>query len=88
MIAGAVYLVVINLVAMGLCMADKRRAKQQRWRIPEKILLLSCVAGGAPAFWLTMYRIRHKTRHWYFVLLVPLLALLWVAGVIYVGFLR
>lgn len=59
----AIYLAAVNLLAAGLTIVDKRRARQGRWRVPEATLLLVAALGGSPAMLLTMKRIRHKTRH-------------------------
>ena len=62
--------------AMG---ADKRRAARGRWRVPEKRLFLLALLGGACGGWLGMRVFRHKTRHWYFAVVFPVLALLQTA---------
>ena len=71
------YLLVMNLVAFILMGTDKKRARRQRWRIPEATLLATAALGGAGGAWLGMYLFRHKTKHLRFVLLVPLFALVW-----------
>ena len=58
----AIYLAAVNLLAAGLTIVDKRRARQGRWRVPEATPLLVAAPGGSPAMLLTMKRIRHKTR--------------------------
>ena len=72
------YLLLINLVAAALCIDDKGRARRNAWRIPERTLLITCLLGGAPAFWITMQSIRHKTKHLKFTLTVPVMAILWL----------
>ena len=42
-----VYLVLINLVTFFVYGADKRRAKQGKWRVPEKTLFLLPLLGGS-----------------------------------------
>lgn len=79
------YLVVINLVAFYLMAEDKRRAKKQSWRIPEKTLFLAGLLGGSVGTWLGMYLCHHKTKHWYFVVGIPLIlaiqvVLAWMIG--------
>lgn len=79
------YLVVINLVAFYLMAEDKRRAKKQSWRIPEKTLFLAALLGGSVGAWLGMYLCHHKTKHWYFVVGIPLIlaiqvVLAWMIG--------
>jgi uncharacterized membrane protein YsdA (DUF1294 family) len=62
-----------NLFVFGLFYVDKERAKTagQR-RIPERLLLGGAVAMGALGAAAGMRLCRHKTKHWYFTLLVPL----------------
>lgn len=73
------YLLAVNLIAFVLMGVDKRRAKQEAWRIPEKTLCLPVVLGGALGGVLGMRTFRHKTRHWYFRFGFPLLLVLQVA---------
>ena len=67
------YLIVVNLAAFGLMAADKRRAQKHRWRIPEHTLFAAALLGGSIGAIAGMYLCRHKTRHWYFVLGMPLI---------------
>lgn len=72
----------MNLVALILMGADKKRAQRHRWRIPEATLLAAAALGGAGGAWLGMYLFRHKTKHLRFVLLVPLFALAWTTATV------
>lgn len=54
---------VMSVVAFILYAADKSRAKRGKWRIPEKVLLLVGVFGGALGALLGMFTLRHKTKH-------------------------
>ena len=67
------YLAAINLAAFGLMAADKRRAQKHRWRILEHTLFAAALLGGSIGAIAGMYLCRHKTRHWYFVLGMPLI---------------
>ncbi|MDD4850446.1 MAG: DUF1294 domain-containing protein [Gemmiger sp.] len=67
------YLLAINVVAFILYGADKQRAKQGAWRIPERVLLGVAALGGSVGALGGMYTFRHKTRHPKFTLGVPLL---------------
>lgn len=64
---------VIGLITMGI---DKRRAIRHAWRISEAALFGIALAGGSLGSFLGMYVFRHKTRHWYFVLGMPVILLL------------
>ena len=71
---------VLSAVDFCLMGADKRRARRDAWRVPEKTLWLFALLGGAPGGWLGMRAFHHKTRHWYFRYGFPLLAALDAAG--------
>lgn len=69
------YLAVINLAAFAVCGWDKRCARRQRRRVPEKTLFLLAAVGGAAGMYAGMLTFRHKTKHWYFVVGIPALLL-------------
>ena len=72
----AAYLVVVNLWAFVLMWFDKRRSKRKgARRIRERTLFLSALLGGGLGAFLGMWVFRHKTKHWYFVLGIPLIAI-------------
>lgn len=79
------YLAAINLAAFGLMAADKRRAQKHRWRIPEHTLFASALLGGSLGALLGMYLCHHKTKHWYFVVGMPLILALQIALVFWLG---
>ncbi len=79
MIYLAVYLIIINLIAIVITAHDKLAAIRQRRRVPEKTLMLISVLGGAPAMYLTMLVIRHKTRKPLFMIGIPVIFLLELA---------
>jgi uncharacterized membrane protein YsdA (DUF1294 family) len=54
-----------------------------RWRISERMLFLVSILGGSIGTWAGMYVFRHKTRHWYFVIGMPLILILQIAGAIW-----
>ena len=66
-----VYLLIVNVAAFATYGADKRRAKQGRWRVPEKTLFLLAIVGGSVGALLGMWCFHHKTRHWYFRYGIP-----------------
>lgn len=82
----AVYLLIINLFGFFLMGLDKKKAKRGAWRIPELHLFLVAFFGGAFGTVLGMYVFRHKTRHWYFVVGMPLILVLHIALWAYIFF--
>lgn len=72
----ALYLIVINVTAFAMMGIDKNRAKRHEWRISEVRLFVSAVLGGGFGAVLGMYFFRHKTKHWYFVVGMPLIMIL------------
>ena len=74
-----IYLLLINALSFLLMLADKLKAKQNAWRIPEATLLTVSVIGGSFGAYLAMKFFRHKTRHPKFFFGLPLLLALHVA---------
>ena len=79
----AIYLVVMNVLGVAVMWSDKRRARLHRWRIPEKVLFGVSLLGGSAGTWAGMYLFRHKTKHWYFVVGIPLIILVQAAILFY-----
>ncbi len=73
----------INVLAFLLMGIDKRRARRHLWRIPEKTLFLVVLLGGGIGGTLGMFFFRHKTKHWYFRLGFPVIAILEYAAFVY-----
>ena len=76
-----IYLAVISLVAIIITCHDKRRARQGGRRVPELTLLNIAVFGGSVAMYLTMLKIRHKTKHPRFMVGIPFIIILQIAAV-------
>ncbi len=74
------YLVLVNVIAFAVYGADKRRARKDRWRVPEKTLFLLALIGGSLGALLGMKVFHHKTKHWYFRVFIPLILVLQIAG--------
>lgn len=74
-----VYLFLMNLIGFLSMLIDKRRARKNGWRIRERTLFLLAILGGSIGSLSGMYVFRHKTRHWYFVLGMPLILILQAA---------
>ena len=78
------YLLLINAIAFLLMLADKRKARKNRWRIPERTLIGSAVLGGSIGALLGMYTFRHKTKHLKFTLGVPAILIAQIALAVFV----
>jgi len=55
---------------MGL---DKSKARKGLWRIPEKTFFIVSLLGGSIGTLAGMYAFHHKTKHWYFVVFIPVI---------------
>ena len=66
-------LIIINIIAIIVTIHDKHAAVKGNWRVKENTLLLLSALGGAPAMYLTMLLIRHKTQKPKFMLGIPLI---------------
>ena len=75
-----IYLIVINITGLLLMGIDKRKARKNLWRIPEKTFFIVSLIGGSIGTWAGMYVFRHKTKHWYFVIGMPLILILQIVG--------
>ncbi|MCI9387413.1 MAG: DUF1294 domain-containing protein [Lachnospiraceae bacterium] len=72
------YLAVMNLTGFAMMGIDKRKAVKRLWRIPESTLFVIAIIGGSVGSIIGMRVFHHKTRHWYFVLGMPLILILQV----------
>ena len=81
-----IYLLIINALGCLLMLIDKIKAKKKRWRIPEVTLFLVAAVGGSIGSLIGMYTFRHKTKHFQFVVGMPLiLAVQVVACILILG---
>lgn len=65
------YLLIINAVGLLIMLVDKINAKNNKHRIPEKILLGIGLLGGSLGCTLGMLFFRHKTRKVRFLMGFP-----------------
>ena len=87
MITAVWYIVAaMNVIAFILMGTDKIKAKLDKRRIPEKVLFLFAILFGAIGGTIGMYSFRHKTKHWYFAVFFPVLAILQIALLVYIKF--
>lgn len=82
----AVYLLGVNVLAFLMYGLDKMKAKKDKWRIPEKTLIMVAVIGGSVGAFLGMQTFRHKTKHLKFTIGVPVIFVLQIVAVWYIWF--
>ncbi|MBS5113564.1 MAG: DUF1294 domain-containing protein [Coprobacillus cateniformis] len=70
-----IYLVIVNVIGFIIMAVDKHKAKHHTWRINEKSFFLISLIGGSLGTIIGMYTFHHKTKHWYFVLGLPIILL-------------
>lgn len=72
----AIYLLVINAVTLFVYYMDKQNAKKKLYRVSEKALITFALVGGSIGALSAMLIFRHKTKHLFFTLGVPLILFL------------
>ena len=78
-----IYLVVISVLAVIFTCYDKIAAKKRPGgRVPEATLLFIALLGGSTAMYIAMRAIRHKTQHAKFMIGIPVIMLLQLAGAV------
>lgn len=70
------YYIIINIIAFLIYGIDKRKAIKKKWRISEKTLLGISFLGGSMGSILAMFIFKDKTKHYQFLILVPLSSLI------------
>lgn len=75
-----VYLLVIGLFTALLFAVDKVAALRGKSRIPEKVLLLACIMGGAPFALAAMILCHHKTDKPQFY--IPVILIVFVQAIL------
>jgi len=79
------YLLMINILTFLLMGMDKRRAKKEQYRIPERTFWLLAILGGALGVFIGMKVHRHKTKHRSFAVWIPILIFINVLFFTYIG---
>lgn len=70
------YLAIINIATFCLYGIDKSLAVKEKWRISNCVLLGLAAVGGSIGAWVGMYTFRHKTKKWYYTIVVPVILIL------------
>ena len=77
------YLLIVNLATLIIYGLDKWKARHDRWRVPESVLLFLAIIGGSPAALIAMRLFNHKTKKNKFVFGVPIILLLQIVAMIF-----
>ena len=77
------YLLGINIITFILYGVDKYKAQKNKWRIPEKTLIIFAVFGGSIGALLGIKVFHHKTLHKKFKYGVPAILILQIAAAAY-----
>lgn len=80
------YVVFMSLLTFAVFGADKAKAIRNKWRIPERTLLLLAVLGGSPGALAGMLFFRHKIRKIKFYIGIP--AILFMQAGVWCAFIR
>lgn len=76
-----IVLVIMGIFTLSLYAKDKKYAIKNKWRIKESTLLLSTFLFGSLGALIGIYGLRHKNRHWYFILIL-FISLIWQLGLL------
>lgn len=68
-----VYYTVLNILGLASMASDKIRMMERRFRIPESVLLIIALIGGAAGSTAGMFLFRHKKKRPLFFYGLPLL---------------
>lgn len=78
-----VYMLVMSIAGFISMGVDKRRAVKGKWRVSEAALFVIALIGGALGSVIGMRVFRHKTKHWYFVVFMPLIMVIQIALIVF-----
>ena len=77
------YILFMSVLTFSVCRVDKFAAQRQKRRVPEKVLFGLSILGGSVGMYLGMFTFRHKTKHGYFEIGIPLIILIQAALLLY-----
>lgn len=77
------YIWMMSIFTFAMFAYDKHQAYYAKYRIPELVLLLFTVIGGAFGAWIAMWLFRHKTRKPKFYITVPIFVVLICLGCLF-----
>lgn len=72
------YIIIISIIGWVLPIVDKKRARNNEWRIREQTLFIVSALGGSMAMYVSMKKYRHKTKHKRFMIGIPVIMIVQV----------
>lgn len=78
-------LIFVNIAGFIVVGVDKLKSRRKAWRIPERVFFWFALIGGCVGVYSGFLIFKHKTRHWYFMLGIPLIFALQIIGVYYLS---
>ena len=72
------YLITINVISILVFSIDKAQAKNNKRRVPEKVLHILELIGGVFGIIITMYLIHHKSSKWQYYIVTYIILLAWI----------
>ena len=72
------YLLIINIISFIIYGIDKYKSIKHKYRISENTLIILAILGGAIGAFLGMITFHHKTQKKKFIILIPVIMLIWV----------
>lgn len=72
------YLLIINIITFIIYGIDKYKSIKHKYRISEKTLIILAILGGSIGAFLGMITFHHKTQKKKFIILIPIILLIWV----------
>lgn len=72
------YLLIINAITLIIYGIDKYKSIKHKYRISENTLFLLAILGGSLGALLGMIIFHHKTKKKKFIILIPIIMLIWV----------
>ena len=80
-----IYLIIINLLSYIIFGFDKYKAIKNKYRIPERLLILNAFLGGSLGSILGMITFHHKTKKIKFIILIPLFLIIQIILILYIN---
>ena len=72
------YLLIINIITFIIYGIDKYKSIKHKYRISEATLIILAILGGSVGAFFGMITFHHKTKKKKFIILIPIIMLIWV----------